>query len=242
MVKNNIIKPFDKHWHKCEKYWGTCWDVKCYSAIKLSDTDNVVVVGTDVNLLILFSKLSHHNDAHLCKPWAGDIYRIIQLSQRLPKCQHFNSKKTTFKLVHRHPELEHKPIGIFQYVLFVNNPATKSGYCLRCIFDLFGNKYSSCQITMLLTSMRLWLELHWWKTATSSHVEASCSTWTTITFSLIRCELGPRESIRWRRYINSEAAQICDQYIDEGDYSSIIIMQDDGIHAIHVIFVQFPHS
>ena len=33
------------------------------------------------------------------------------------------------------------------------------------------------------------------------------------------------------RYINSEAAQICDQYIDEGDYSNNIIMQDDGIHA-----------
>ena len=30
--------------------------------------------------------------------------------------------------------------------------------------------------------------------------------------------------------INSEAAQRCD--FDEGDYSSIIIMQDDGIHAI----------
>ena len=33
------------------------------------------------------------------------------------------------------------------------------------------------------------------------------------------------------RYINSEAAQIHNQYIDKGDYSSIIIMQDDGIHA-----------
>ena len=59
------------------------------------------------------------------------------------------------------------------------------------------------------------------------------------------------------RYINSEAAQIYDQYIDEGDYSSIIIMQDDGIHAnlrytqqayvatvmkvTHATFVQFPH-
>ena len=46
--------------------------------------------------------------------------------------------------------------------------------------------------------------------------------------------------------------------IDEGDYSSIIIMQDDGIHAnlrytqqayvatvlkvTHATFVQFPHS
>ena len=79
---------------------------------------------------------------------------------------------------------------------------------------------------------------------------------------MIRCKLGPRESSQWRpiksRYINSEAAQIYDQYIDEGDYSSIIIVQDDGIHAnlrytqqayvatvmkvTHAIFVQFPHS
>ena len=60
------------------------------------------------------------------------------------------------------------------------------------------------------------------------------------------------------RYINSEAAQIYDQYIDEGDYSSISIMQDGGIHAnlrytqqayvatmmkvTYPIFVQFPHS
>ena len=35
------------------------------TAIKLSDTDNVVglVVGTGVNLLTLLSKLSHHNNA-----------------------------------------------------------------------------------------------------------------------------------------------------------------------------------
>ena len=32
------------------------------TAIKLSDTDNVVVVGTDVNLLILLSKRSHHSN------------------------------------------------------------------------------------------------------------------------------------------------------------------------------------
>ena len=60
------------------------------------------------------------------------------------------------------------------------------------------------------------------------------------------------------RYINSEAAHIYDKYIDEGDYSSIIIMQDDGIHAnlrytqqayvatvmtvTHATFVQLPHS
>ena len=33
------------------------------TAIKLSNTDNVVVVGTDVDLLILLSLLSHHNNA-----------------------------------------------------------------------------------------------------------------------------------------------------------------------------------
>ena len=38
--------------------------VNVITAIKLSDTDNVVVVGTDVNLLILLSKLSHHNNAY----------------------------------------------------------------------------------------------------------------------------------------------------------------------------------
>ena len=32
------------------------------TAIKLSDTDNVVVVGTDVNLLILLSRRSHHSN------------------------------------------------------------------------------------------------------------------------------------------------------------------------------------
>ena len=56
------------------------------------------------------------------------------------------------------------------------------------------------------------------------------------------------------RYINSQAAHLYDQYIDEGDYSSIIFMQDDGIHAnlrytlqayvatvIKVTHLQFPH-
>ena len=32
------------------------------TAIKLSDTGNVVVLVTDVNLLILISKLSHHSN------------------------------------------------------------------------------------------------------------------------------------------------------------------------------------
>ena len=31
--------------------------------LRQSDTDNVVVVGTDVNLLILLSKRSPHSDA-----------------------------------------------------------------------------------------------------------------------------------------------------------------------------------
>ena len=110
--------------------------------------------------------------------------------------------------------------------------------------------------------MRLWLELHWWTTAISSRAKASRSTWRTITFSLIKYELGPRESSQWRpitdSYINSKAAHIYDQYIDEDDFSSIIIMQDDGIHVnlrytqqayiatvmkvTHAIFVQFPDS
>ena len=76
--------------------------------------------------------------------------------------------------------------------------------------------------------------------------------------SCFKCELGPRESSWWSRYINSEAAQIYDQYIDEGYDSTIIIMQDDGIQAnlrytqqasvatvmkvTYATFVQFPLS
>ena len=75
------------------------------TAIKLSDTDNVVVVGSDVNLLILLSKRSHHSNAELCKPRTGDIYRTIQPSQWLPQRQHINYKRKTFKLIHKHLEL-----------------------------------------------------------------------------------------------------------------------------------------
>ena len=50
----------------------------------------MVDVGTDVNLLILLSKLSHHK-AKLCKPEAGDIYRTTQPSQRLPQRQHIKA-------------------------------------------------------------------------------------------------------------------------------------------------------
>ena len=33
------------------------------TAIELSETDNVVVIGTNVNLLILLAKLFHHKNA-----------------------------------------------------------------------------------------------------------------------------------------------------------------------------------
>ena len=70
----------------------------------------VVVVGTDVNLPILLSKRTHHSNALLCKPRTGDIYRTIQW---LPQHQHINSKRKTFKLIYKHPELELKPISVF---------------------------------------------------------------------------------------------------------------------------------
>ena len=35
-----------------------------------------------------------------------DIYRTIQPSQWLPQHQHINSKRKTFKLIHKHRELE----------------------------------------------------------------------------------------------------------------------------------------
>ena len=79
----------------------------------------MVVVGTDVNLIILLSKRSHHSNAYLSKPRTGDIYRTIQ------PFQHINSKRKTFKLNHKHPELELEPIGVFQCILFVNNPCHK---------------------------------------------------------------------------------------------------------------------
>ena len=47
------------------------------TAIKLSDTDHVVLIETDVNLFILLSKLFHHNNNWLCKPRARNNYRII---------------------------------------------------------------------------------------------------------------------------------------------------------------------
>ena len=44
----------------------------------LRQSNNVVVLGTDVNLIILLSKRSHHSTAYVSKPRTGDIYRAIQ--------------------------------------------------------------------------------------------------------------------------------------------------------------------
>ena len=56
--------PFNEHWYlsvnNTEVHDGT---IIVITAIKLSDTDNVEVLGTDVNLLILLSKHSHHINA-----------------------------------------------------------------------------------------------------------------------------------------------------------------------------------
>ena len=64
LVKNYAIQLFNEHWYlsvkNTEVHDGT---LNVITAIKLSDTDNVVVVGTDVNLLILLSKRSHHSIA-----------------------------------------------------------------------------------------------------------------------------------------------------------------------------------
>ena len=64
LVKNNAIQLFNEHWYlsvkNTEVHDKTTLNV--ITAIKLSDTDNVVVVGTDVNLLILLSKRSHHSN------------------------------------------------------------------------------------------------------------------------------------------------------------------------------------
>ena len=58
LVKNNAIHLFNEHWYlsvtNAEVHDGTLIFI---TAIKLSDTDNVVVVGTDVNLLILLSNV-----------------------------------------------------------------------------------------------------------------------------------------------------------------------------------------
>ena len=55
---------FNEHWYlsvtNTEVHDGT---LNVITAIKLSDTDNVVVVETDVNLLILLSKRRHHSNA-----------------------------------------------------------------------------------------------------------------------------------------------------------------------------------
>ena len=68
LVKSNDIQLFNEHWYlsvnNTEVHDKT---LNVITAIKLSDTDNVVVVGrTDVNLLILLSKRSHHSSAYSC--------------------------------------------------------------------------------------------------------------------------------------------------------------------------------
>ena len=64
LVKNNARQLVNKHWYlsvkNTEVHDGM---LNVITAIKLSDTDNVVVVGTDVNLLILLSKRSHQSNA-----------------------------------------------------------------------------------------------------------------------------------------------------------------------------------
>ena len=64
LVKNIAIQLFNEHWYlsvnNTEIHDKT---LNVITAIKLSDTDNVVVVGTDVNVLILLSKRSHHSNA-----------------------------------------------------------------------------------------------------------------------------------------------------------------------------------
>ena len=61
---HSTIQLFNEHWYLGVKntvvHDGT---LNVITAIKRSDTDNVVVVGTDVNLLILLSKRSHHSNA-----------------------------------------------------------------------------------------------------------------------------------------------------------------------------------
>ena len=64
LVKNNAIQLFNEHWYLSVKNTEVHdQTLNVIMAIKLSDTDNVVVVGTDVNLLILLSKRSHHCNA-----------------------------------------------------------------------------------------------------------------------------------------------------------------------------------
>ena len=63
LVKKNAIQLFNEHCYlsvkNTEVHNGT---LNVITAIKLSDTDNVVV-GADVNFLILLSKRSHHSNA-----------------------------------------------------------------------------------------------------------------------------------------------------------------------------------
>ena len=47
LAKNSVIQLFNEHW---------------YLSVKNTEVHDVVVVGTDVNLLILLSKRSHHSN------------------------------------------------------------------------------------------------------------------------------------------------------------------------------------
>ena len=64
LVKNDAIQLLNEHCYSSVKNTEVHdKTLNGITAIKLSDTDNVVVVGTDVNLLILLSKRSHHSNA-----------------------------------------------------------------------------------------------------------------------------------------------------------------------------------
>ena len=61
LVKKNAIQLFNEHWYFSENNTEVHdKTLNVITAIKLSDTDNE---GTDVNLLILLSKRSHHSNA-----------------------------------------------------------------------------------------------------------------------------------------------------------------------------------
>ena len=68
MVKNIAIQLFNEHWYLSVINTEIHETLNVITAIKQSDIDNVVVVGTD-------------------------MYRTIQPSQWLPQHQHINSKK-----------------------------------------------------------------------------------------------------------------------------------------------------
>ena len=99
-----------------------------------------------------------HEHTYFSVDLVGKFLKIGSTDPTFPTIQPYqrlSQRKKTFRLVKKHPELEHKPIGIFQCFLSINKPGHKSGYCFGCILGLFSNRYSSCQITILLTFMKL---------------------------------------------------------------------------------------